>query len=203
LRENKSAAGGALIFPKQDTATGPDESVMSVQFSVFSFQPMRSFSCHPPAGHSFGAKAGHPPPATRQNWHGICALMAMMNEHIGRQRHILVVDDEPLVRYTVHMLLEDDGFIVEEAESGPQALAIYAPGKFDMVFTDYCMPEMKGDQLAAAIKQRSPKQPIVMITAFPEKLTSSDCPLGGVDSFICKPFEAEALRAAIARYAPR
>jgi CheY-like chemotaxis protein len=145
----------------------------------------------------------HPPPATRQNWHGICALMAMMNEQIGRQRHILVVDDEPLVRYTVHMLLEDDGFIVEEAESGPQALAMYAPGKFDMVFTDYCMPDMKGDQLAAAIKQRSPKQPIVMITAFPEKLTSSDCPLGGVDSFICKPFEAEALRTAIARYAPR
>ena len=126
----------------------------------------------------------------------------MMNERICQQRHILVVDDEPLVRYTVHMLLEDDGYIVDEAESGDAALALLEPGKFDMVFTDYCMPGMKGDQLAAAIKKRSPKQAVVMITAFPEKLTCSDCPLGGIDSFICKPFELETLRSAIARFAP-
>ena len=125
-----------------------------------------------------------------------------MNERICQQRHILVVDDEPLVRYTVHMLLEDDGYIVDEAGSGDEALALFEPGKFDMVFTDYCMPGMKGDQLAAAIKKRSPKQPVVMITAFPEKLTCSDCPLGGIDSFICKPFELETLRSAIARFAP-
>ena len=126
----------------------------------------------------------------------------MMNERICQQRHILVVDDEPLVRYTVHMLLEDDGYIVDEAGSGDEALALFEPGKFDMVFTDYCMPGMKGDQLAAAIKKRSPKQAVVMITAFPEKLTCSDCPLGGIDSFICKPFELETLRSAIARFAP-
>jgi len=128
-------------------------------------------------------------------------LITLMNEHIARQRHILVVDDEPLVRSTVHMLLEDDGYIVEEAESGPQALAMFEPGKFDMVFTDYCMPDMRGDQLAAAIKRVSPQQAIVMITAFPEKLTCSNTPLGGVDSFICKPFEVDALRTAITRFA--
>jgi CheY-like chemotaxis protein len=126
----------------------------------------------------------------------------MMNERTQQPRHILVVDDEPLVRQTVQMLLEDDGYVVDEAESGPQALAMFEPGRFDMIFTDYFMPEMKGDQLAAAIKKRSPKQPVVMITAFPEKFQSSACPLGGVDSFICKPFEVETLRAAIARYAP-
>ena len=40
-----------------------------------------------------------------------------------------------------------------------------------------------------------------MITAFPEKLTCSNVPLGGVDSFICKPFEVDALRTAITRFA--
>ena len=139
------------------------------------------------------------------NWHGICPFVGMMNERTPQQRHIrhiLVVDDEPLIRQSIQMLLEDDGYIVEEAGSGDEALALFEPGKFDMIFTDYFMPEMKGDQLAAAIKKRSPKQPVVMITAFPEKLTSSDCPLGGVDSFICKPFELETLRSAIARFAP-
>lgn len=126
----------------------------------------------------------------------------MMSERTGQQKKILVVDDEPLVRRTVQILLEGDGFIVEEAQSGTEALALFEPGKFDMIFTDYLMPEMKGDQLAAAIKKRSPKQPVVMLTAFPEKLQCSDCPLGGVDSIICKPFELETLRSTINRYAP-
>ena len=126
-----------------------------------------------------------------------------MNERTGQQKHILVVDDEPLIRQSIQMLLEDDGYIIDEAGSGDEALALFEPGKFDMVFTDYFMPEMKGDQLAAAIKKRSPRQAVVMITAFPERLQSSACALGGVDSFICKPFEVETLRSAINRFAPR
>ena len=117
------------------------------------------------------------------------------------QKHILIVDDEPLVCRSVQILLEAEGYIVEQAQNGAEALAIFEPNKFDMVFTDYMMPEMKGDKLAAAIKRISPKQPVVMITAFPERLQSSDCPLGGVDSFICKPFDLNNLQTAIARYA--
>ena len=68
---------------------------------------------------------------------------------------------------------------------------MFEPGKFDMIFIDYLMPEMKGDKLAAAIKERCPKQPVVMLTAFLEKFLSADCPLAGVDSFIGKPFALE------------
>jgi len=125
-----------------------------------------------------------------------------MNEWSCQQRRILVVDDEPLVRQTVRMLLRSDGYLVDEARSGAEALVLFEPGKFDMIFTDYLMPEMKGDQLAATIKRLAPKQPVVMLTAYPEKLQTSDCPLGGVDSFICKPFELETLRTVIARFAP-
>jgi CheY-like chemotaxis protein len=125
-----------------------------------------------------------------------------MNTRPSQPRHILVVDDDSLVRKTVQMLLNTEGHTVDEAASGAAALEMYEPGKFDLIFTDYFMPEMKGDALAAAIKERSPSQPVVMITAFPEKLQSSDCPLGGIDSFICKPFELDMLQAAINRYAP-
>lgn len=124
-----------------------------------------------------------------------------MNARVHKQKHILVVDDEPLVGQSIQLLLEAD-CIVEYARDAAEAMAIFEPGKFDMVFTDYIMPQVKGDKLAAAIKRRAPGQPIVMITAFPEKLQSSACPLGGVDSFICKPFDADALRTAITRYVP-
>jgi CheY-like chemotaxis protein len=126
----------------------------------------------------------------------------MKNDSSVNKKHILVVDDEPLVSQSIEMLLEDDGYIVDQAKDGFEALAMFQVGKFDMVFTDYCMPEMRGDKLAAAIKRIAPKQPVVMITAFPGKLQTSACALGGVDSLICKPFDAEVLRTAIARYAP-
>lgn len=120
----------------------------------------------------------------------------------GRQRHILVVDDESLVRQSLQIFLRGDGYLVQEAESGAEALALFEPGKFDMVFTDYFMPAMKGDELAAAIKQRSPDQPVVMITAYPERLQSPGCHMDGVDSFICKPFGLHSLRSALARHKP-
>ena len=115
------------------------------------------------------------------------------------QRRILVVDDEPFVCDAVKMMLNFDGHVVETANNGKDALALFEEGKFDLVITDYAMPQMKGDELAAAIKARAPKQPVVMITAYAEMLQASNNPLTGVDSIISKPFLLENLRAAIAK----
>jgi CheY-like chemotaxis protein len=118
------------------------------------------------------------------------------------QRRILVVDDEHFVCEAVKMMLDFDGHIVQTASNGKEALALFDKGKFDLVITDFAMPEMKGDELAAAIKARSPKQPVVMITAYAEMLQSSGNPLKGVDFIISKPFLLENLREAIAKVTP-
>ena len=125
-----------------------------------------------------------------------------MNGSPVTRLYILVVVDDPFVRETVEMLLRFDGHIVAEANSGSEALALFEPGKFDLVFTDYFMPAMKGDELAMAIKLRSPNQAVVMLTAYPEKLQSPEHRLTGVDILIGKPFELESLREAIIRFAP-
>ena len=118
------------------------------------------------------------------------------------QRRILVVDDEPLVCDAVKMMLDFDGHDVKTASSGKDALAMLEQGQFDLVITDFEMPVMKGDELAAAIKARSPKQPVVMITAYAEMLQASGNPLAGVDLIISKPFLLENLREAIAKVTP-
>src|SRR3954453_10279349 len=115
------------------------------------------------------------------------------------QRRILVVDDEQFVSDAVKMMLKFDGHLVETANSGNAALATFEPGKFDLVITDFSMPGMKGDELAAAIKARAPQQAIVMITAYAEMLQASGNLLKGVDFVISKPFLLENLREAIAR----
>jgi CheY-like chemotaxis protein len=111
-------------------------------------------------------------------------------------KKILVVDDEAFVCEAVKMMLNFDGHLVETASSPKQALEVFEVGKFDLVITDFSMPAMKGDALARAIKERDPRQPVVMITAYAEVLPSS---LTGVDHIIGKPFLLENLREAIAR----
>lgn len=118
------------------------------------------------------------------------------------QRRILVVDDEPLVCDAVKMMLDFDGHVVKTAGNGRDALAMLEKDQFDLVITDFEMPAMKGDELAAAIKARMPKQPVVMITAYSEMLQASGNPLRGVDMMISKPFLLENLREAIAKVTP-
>ena len=117
-------------------------------------------------------------------------------------RHILVVDDEPLVCDAVKMMLDFDGHVVETARSAKDALAMLDMAKYDLVITDFEMPIMKGDELAAAIKARDPKQPVILITAYAEMLQASGNPLKGIDCMISKPFLLENLREAIAKVTP-
>ena len=100
------------------------------------------------------------------------------------------------------MMLAFDGHTVETASSGKDALALFDKSKFDLVITDFAMPVMKGDELAAEIKARDPQQPVVMITAYAEMLQSAASPVPGVDFIISKPFLLENLREAISRVTP-
>ena len=117
------------------------------------------------------------------------------------QRRILVVDDEPFVCDAVKMMLAFDGHTVEVANSAEEALNKMKEAKFDVVITDFAMPIMKGDELAAIIKKNDPKQPVILITAYAEMLQSTGNPLTGVDFVISKPFLLENLREALTKVA--
>src|SRR6266853_6091381 len=102
-------------------------------------------------------------------------------------RRILVVDDDPLVCDSITRLLEVDGHHVETAASGETALVLFEKGDFDLILTDYKMPGMNGDVLAAAIKALDPNQAIGMFTGYTEAMQSLDRPLPGVDLVSSKP----------------
>ena len=115
---------------------------------------------------------------------------------------ILVVDDEPAVCRAMKMMLEHDGHKVQTASSGREALAMLEQGRFDLVTTDFSMPEMNGAALAIAIKQRLPNQPVLMISGNALMSQSAGNPLTGVDLVIGKPFLLDDLRQAIATILP-
>jgi two-component system cell cycle response regulator CpdR len=110
---------------------------------------------------------------------------------------ILVVDDESAVRDSIRMVLEFLGHTAETADSGATALSLFKSGRFDLVITDNFMHGMKGDQLAATIKQQQPGLPVIMATAFPDKLDANNMLEGIVDCLVIKPFAIADLSNAI------
>ncbi|MBK8183572.1 MAG: response regulator [Candidatus Competibacteraceae bacterium] len=102
---------------------------------------------------------------------------------------ILVVDDDPLTRILIGDTLEHDGFIVQEAESGESALAIFVEYDFDMVLLDVLMPGIDGFATCAQLRQlpAGANVPIVMITALEDEFSIQHAYSTGATDFITKP----------------
>ena len=113
-----------------------------------------------------------------------------------RGQRILLVEDQQLVRAALRMMLELDGHQVTEAGDGAEALNLFTRGKFDLVVTDFEMPKMKGNELAAGIKLLAPSLPILMITASERAHGDVQNP---VDDLLNKPFTLPELRCALGK----
>lgn len=96
-------------------------------------------------------------------------------------------------------MLEFDRREVEVASSAREALEICDKEKFDLIILDYLMPVIKGDKLAAELKERFPQLPIIMITADAEKQESLETKPPGVDLMVGKPFRLDELREAVSK----
>src|SRR6266446_407339 len=112
-------------------------------------------------------------------------------------KRILIVDDEPLILYSVKMMLSYDGHTVETANNANEALLAFEKGKFDLVITDYWMSGMKGDELARVIKEKAPRQPVILLTAHAQMIESLARDSTGGDVVVSKPFGHDVLVAAI------
>ncbi len=120
-----------------------------------------------------------------------------MNTSANPNYKILVVDDDLDVNTTFALLLEFDGHEVQTAYTGEAALAMLEKSKFDLIITEYWLPRMKGDELAAIVKQRWRDLPIIMATANSEELSNDVHPIPGVDCLLNKPFSMPQLREAM------
>jgi CheY-like chemotaxis protein len=85
-------------------------------------------------------------------------------------KHILIVDDNKMGLSARKAVLEAVGHKIATASSGPEALALFDDGGFDLVVTDYKMPKMTGVELIAELRERSPALPIILISGFADTL---------------------------------
>lgn len=120
-------------------------------------------------------------------------------ETIDRTLRVLVVDDQEVIRELIAEYLQAEGHSVATAAHGREALERFSEGAFDLLITDQSMPEMNGVQLAAALRNRAPRLPILLLTGFGEEMQALGDHPQNVDLVIGKPVSASELRRAICK----
>ena len=102
-------------------------------------------------------------------------------------KHIPVVDDEPVVRGEVVAYLEREGFHVEEAATGNEALNRINDSRPDLVVLDVMLPELDGFSVLTELS-RGGDVPVILLTGCDDVETRAAGMKLGVSEFLCKPF---------------
>lgn len=109
---------------------------------------------------------------------------------------ILTVEDDERIRTSVRLSLEDEGWSVEEAETGEDAIARFSASDADVVLIDIMLPGIDGFEVCRSIRRQS-DVPIIMVTA---RADTHDVVAGleaGADDYLTKPFVPKELSARI------
>jgi NADH:ubiquinone oxidoreductase subunit E len=101
---------------------------------------------------------------------------------------ILIVDDETVVIKSAQRVLQAEGYQVEGAVGGREAIVKIEQNSYDLVFTDLKMPEVDGITLIRWIKKTKPSTGIVIITGYPSQDTIKEALELGIIDYVPKPF---------------
>jgi two-component system, NtrC family, response regulator PilR len=112
---------------------------------------------------------------------------------------ILVVDDELSMREFLAILLEGEGYLVDQAECAEDALRLMEQERYDLVLSDVSMPGLDGIELLARIKSTSPETAVLMITAFTTAEQAVEAMKLGAYDYIGKPFKVEEVKVLVGK----
>jgi DNA-binding NtrC family response regulator len=117
------------------------------------------------------------------------------------QLSVLLVDDEPLVGLRLKPALEKNGYRVETAEDGEQAVARIAQEEFDVIVTDIRMEPLDGLKVLEAAQKQSSRTKVIIITGYATVELAREAMAKGAFEVIAKPFRPNDLREVIAKAA--
>ncbi len=114
----------------------------------------------------------------------------------AEKKRILVVDDDVGILRTFKRLLEKEGYIVETAETGKDALKKIKNEKFNVCILDVKLPDMDGTELLLELAE-TPKTIKIIVTGFSSEEVGKKAADYGADDFLVKPVKAEELIATV------
>ena len=112
-----------------------------------------------------------------------------MPEHGG----ILIVDDDSSIRQTIPVILQREGYVVDTAENGQEAIAKCEKNYYSLALLDVRLPDLEGTKLLTLLRETTPRMIKIIVTGFPILDNAVDAINRGVDSYLTKPLSKEKL----------
>lgn len=113
---------------------------------------------------------------------------------------ILLVDDAAFMRMRCAKLLVENGYEVNEAENGQEAISKYQAYRPDLVLMDITMPVMDGISATREIKSADPNARVVMVSALGQQTMVIEAIKAGAKDFVVKPFEPDKILATVKKF---
>lgn len=116
-----------------------------------------------------------------------------MENNINPARKILLVEDEETLAVGLEFNLQEEGYLVDWAKDGKQALEKFNSQEYDLIVLDIMLPFFDGFEIAEKVREKSPQMPILMLTArtsFEDKVRGLEL---GADDYMTKPFHLQEL----------
>ena len=106
---------------------------------------------------------------------------------------ILIIDDDASVRKVIAMALEDEGYSVDTAENGSEAIQKCNANFYNVALIDIRLPDMEGTKLLREMKDTTPKMIKIIVTGYPGLQNAVEAINRGADGYIVKPFKMDDL----------
>lgn len=113
----------------------------------------------------------------------------MMNDRVK----ILIVDDDPEIRFTLETILSAEGYQTESAETGEDAVAMTEEKWYNIALIDVRLPDINGIQLLSKLKEGSPKMRKIIVTGFPTLPNAVEAVNKQANAYLIKPVEISAM----------
>jgi len=109
------------------------------------------------------------------------------------QARILIIDDEESIRKSLAAVLEENGYLVDTAENGREAIKKSETKIYNLALVDLRLPDMDGIELLTAMRETTPKMAKIVITGYPSLENAIEAVNRGADGYIVKPYTVEDL----------
>jgi len=109
------------------------------------------------------------------------------------RKHLLVVDDDPMVRRSLGRALEEKGLKVSSAASAAEGIQLYESGAHDLVILDLFLPDMHGLEVLKQLRERHPEVAVIVVTASDDVRDAVAAMKLGALEYLSKPYDLEAL----------
>ena len=113
------------------------------------------------------------------------------NTPLAEKKRVLLIDDDKAILRSIGLVLERNGFSVDKAETGKEAVEIIKSQSYDVLLVDLKLPDMEGTDLLAQIDL--PDAVKIMFTGFPSLVSGMQAMDRGVDAYLHKPVKPEEL----------